>query len=501
MLETREQKQIFAGCAVLVVVLIGVSFWQRSNFLYHDNVDYNALQMQSNQKQEQYNQYLASLGTSAQAQSAIVSQILPQAELQAEVEKTLNVSQKIVVPQIKDSQINISNQNGKPALQKYLSESGPIFDNLKTITDSGLDDIYNSSGDKNKINSMVTDVAAASVQYQKISVPKEAVTFHKQMIVALEAYEDLLKSSKSYMVDSSADAWPEMYKNNVIIGKSVAAAGTEFEQLNSKYNLLGDAETPAEGNVLVPKAQAQFAVVDIWAKAQEALEEAAATSIARFMLAFLDKLANKIEQVYKISNFLYYTDALVSGQYVDDYLNKYVDSSLDRTMIKNFIPEISCGNTKDYSKAFEAKANQYLGFDPASLSPSDPQYYQKMAKVGNYMSSPQGWQTYYQGVASEAQSAAQKAANNELLSPGQKAGRDALGNIISPVEVSVSSLRAIFQRYLSEGSDTTGFVGTQKITSEITQTFLNSFVLKGVVLSDQKTCISVPQSELVTQIQ
>ena len=61
-------------------------------------------------------------------------------------------------------------------------------------------------------------------------------------------------------------------------------------------------------------------------------------ALGQFMLSFMNKLATKIEQSYRISNFLYYSDALVSGEYVDDYLNKYVSDPVDRVMAKNFIP-------------------------------------------------------------------------------------------------------------------------------------------------------------------
>ena len=152
---------------------------------------------------QQYNQYLATLGTSAEAQNQIVNQILPQAELQAEVEKTLNTSQTITVPTLQDSQIKISNSVGKAAMQKYLSDSGSLFDNLKTITDSGLNDIYNSAGDQNKVNSLIADVALADSQYQKIPVPKEAADFHLNWITTnnIDIREDYVKVQLSELIN------------------------------------------------------------------------------------------------------------------------------------------------------------------------------------------------------------------------------------------------------------------------------------------------------------
>lgn len=503
MLETKEQKQIFAGCVALILILGLVSFWHRSNFKYQDAANYQALKQKSQAEQAANDQFLASLGTTADAQKAAVSQLLPEAEVKAEIETALNASQTIIVPTIADSQIKTSSATGKAAVLAYMTQGASIFGDLKTVTDISVDNIYNSAGDSNRVDSLIADVNLALSRLDKLTVPKEAVDFHKQLLVGLQTEADQLSSAKSYASDPSSNPWPRMFKDYVITNKVLAMGGADFKQLNLKYNLLGDRESSvdvAQGTWLTPTAHAQLATVDIWQKAQQALEEIAATSIARFMLAFLDKLANKIEQTYRISNFLYYSDALVSGQYLDDYLNKYVGDSLDQKMIKNFIPEITCGNNKDYSQVFQAKATQHLGFDPASLDPNDPQYYQKLASVGDFLSSPNGWQLTYQDAATQAAASARQAANTELTSPGYKTARDAAGNIITSVQVSIASLRAIFQRYLSEGSSTSQFTTTQQITSQITQTFLNNFVLKGVVLQEQKACISIPQVQLVTQI-
>ena len=169
-------------------------------------------------------------------------------------------------------------------------------------------------------------------------------------------------------------------------------------------------------------------------------------------------------------------------------------------MAKNFIPEVTCGNTQNLNAAFTAKANQYLGFDPSTLDPKDPNYYQKLAKVGDFMSQPSGWDQYYQGIAAQAQSQAQNAANNEINSPGQKAGRDSLGGIITPSATSEDVLRGVFERYMQEGNSNSTFTTTQQITSQIATAFLNNFALKGVTLLEQKVCIAVPQLQLVTRI-
>ena len=502
MLETKEQKQIFAGSIVLIIILGAISLSGHPNFQYRDNTDYQALQQKNQKEQAANNAFLAVLGTTAQAQQAALEQILPKEQLQAAVEQALDANQKITIPVIADSQIKISKTSTKTAMQSYLDQSAPLFKKLQTEANSSAADIFNPGGDVTKINSLAASATADIAAMKKIVVPQDAAGFHKQLIVGLMAYSDLMALSKTYMTGQNQNPWPATYKNYQIITSVLAAGNTEFNQLNSKYKLTdaGD-KSLAKGNWLVPKASAQLATIDIWQKAQQILQQAAATSISQFMLNFLGKLANKIESSYKISNFLYYTDALVSGEYVDDYLNKYVSDPLDREMAKNFIPEVTCGKGKDLNQAFTAKANQYLGFDPTTLDPNDPDYYQKLAKVGNYMSSAQGWKQYYQGLAAQAEAKAQEAASNEINSPGQKAGRDTLGGIVTPSQVSSDVLKSVFERYMQEGNSNSVFSTTQQITSQIASQFLNSFALKGVTLLEQKACIAVPQLQLVTQVQ
>lgn len=496
MLETKQQKQIFAGSMVLIIILSVVSFWHKPNFNYVDNTDRKTLSDNFALRQEAYNKYLASINTTPETQERFFKEIVPESEIRLAVEQELNIKQKIVIPTISDSEIKILNTTGKIVLQKYISQSAPIIEKIKVVTDSSISDIYNTNGDVNKISVLSNEIKILVSEFKNTPVPTEAVNFHKQVLVSLNSYIDILNSSKAYTTGVDLSPWPTTYKNYTIISEANRVAGSEFNNLNTKYHLVAD-NSSEKSSWFIPVAQAQLATIDIWAKAKEALNEVIATAIARFMLAFLDKLANKIEEAYRVSNFLYYSDALVSGQYADDYLNKYVKDPLDRVMIKNFIPQVNCGNNSSYSTAFKAKADGYLGFDPASLDPSDPEYYSKLARVGNFLAQPGGWELYYKDMATQVQAAAEKAAGVELNSPGQKAARDPIGNIITPVAVSVATLQGIFTRYLSEGRSDQQSTVVEKVTSQITQTFLNNFVFKGVVLQEQKTCVAIPQVKLL----
>src|SRR3990167_9434358 len=101
--------------------------------------------------------------------------------------------------------------------------------------------------------------------------------------------------------------------------------------------------------VEVKKAEALFGVGDISITAGDiprlifsAIGKGLIQAFSEFAADYIQSLVDKIEQNYKIANFLYYTDALVSGQYVNDYLDKYTDDAFDSKMIRVFIPQLKC---------------------------------------------------------------------------------------------------------------------------------------------------------------
>jgi len=57
--------------------------------------------------------------------------------------------------------------------------------------------------------------------------------------------------------------------------------------------------------MFIPAASAQMATIDIWQKAKPLWKKPRRPASPKYVLGFLDKLANKIESSYRISNFLY----------------------------------------------------------------------------------------------------------------------------------------------------------------------------------------------------
>ena len=236
----------------------------------------------------------------------------------------------------------------------------------------------------------------------------------------------------------------------------------------------------------------------------DAIEHELVNSFSQFMGSFMDKMLTRLEQNYKIANFMYYSDALVSVQYVNDYLNKYVSDDFDKQIVKKLIPQFNCGkNDPNLKLVFQKKAQDTLGFDPEEVSPSDPEYYTKMAKVGNFLTNPDGsgWGMIYEDMANQAKSEAESAAEKELVSPGLKTPRDTIKKAItSSVNNIISAQRAGMQSIMQLGisnakSLVSGMVG------KITENLITKFVFKGAaadenalgVLKEQSTCLASAQ--------
>jgi hypothetical protein len=516
MLETKEQKQILAGCLILVLILSGISLFS------HPNLTYKEPQIVKKDEQnilrsKAYLDYFAAANIDKQASDDLFNTILTKEDVQKEVEQKLNVTQKITPPILDQSKIKISADTTEAQVNEYLASTiTDVYDfnlaakslsaNLFTDTTVSPDKI------EGEVNNLINKLYSSEA-------PKEAESMHKALITAYLSYKDFLQSAKSFNADYSQDEnfWPEVYKNYVIANDSSNTYQNELGKLSSKYNIAAitihsnyavrpQDSRPYAVKILIPEAQAflgltfTFSIGDIPSLVMDAVKEGLRSAFLQFMGAMLNKLVTKIEQNYAITNFLYYTDALVNGQYVEDYLNKYVNDPLDKIIVKKLIPQYNCGVNPDLKSVFQAQANQYLGYDPASVSINDPDYYEKMARAGDFMATPAGWQQYYDGLASQAENKAQKSAEDELTSSGLKTPRSVIGSSISSsINSIISAERASLTAVLQLGINNAESI-ISSFVAQLTQTLVNKFVFQGVsgnsgsvaVLKEQKTCVSTP---------
>jgi hypothetical protein len=521
MLETKEQKRTFIACIVIVIILGLITACSKPDFKFADNHNYNQ-QSQDVQSSKAYLDYINSLKIDPSASKDLFQNIISEDDIRKEVAAELQINQPITLPTINSTAFNVTKASGQNAVTQYLTDSvGPVVAfNKQTAT---LNQVLFSS-DSNVPNAVRYQLDGLQSKLTGIPVPQEAMTIHTALLSVLSSYKDLTQLATGYSNKQLADPWANVYKDYAAINQSVGTYNKEYQKLDNKYKLssLPDfhyAEKQDDaGFFMVPKAQALFGlgdltitVGDIPSLIMDAIKQGLTSSFTQFMSTFLNKVIAQIESNYAIANFLYYSDALVSGQYANDYLDKYVKDPLDRKVIQQFIPQFSCGaqNNSALKPLFQAKAMQNLGFDPSSLNPKDPNYYEKLAHVGDFLSSPQGWQLQYQSLADQAESASQQAIDRELSSSGLKSPRSSVTSDISNSITSiVSGESASFNAMMNLGAiNASSFISS--FVALATQNLINKFVFSGAVknssgqiavLKEQSTCLAAAQLQVVIPV-
>lgn len=514
MFKTKQQKIIFFTAILCAVVLIFVTVWQSTPFQYLNTVDYKKLAEEDAKQQEAYKKYLQAIQPDPVASQDLFKELITEQDVKAEVEKELNVNQKIELPKIDESQLVIEKNSNKDTLVNYFAQvSAQTQDfNNKVFDSSKL--FFSESADSETLASVADYAFRFEKNIAKTPVPTEAVAFQKASLATFRTYQDLTKVAREYYGSpEESKPWPEVYKNYAIINQELATAKAEFNKLDQKYSLsdvpaihLAKTGSEEQGFRFIKKADAVFGLGDttiivgnIPEEIEKAAKQALAAAFSKFITIYLDKLITAIEKNYKIANFLYYTDAVIRGQYVNDFLTKYVTDPLDRQIATRFIPQFNCGQSNDELKnVFKAKAQEYLGYDPAKVSPADPQFLQKLARAGDFMASPQGWELSYKEIANKALSEAEKAVNQELTSSGLKSPRDLIGKQISASlsAIANSQSAALFSSLNLGVVNVDKIVG--KLVSGILDNLFNKFLFKGAtVLKEQNACIAVPQIQPV----
>lgn len=489
-------KKYFLGIiGFLVVVLLVVTFVQPGSFRYNEEGVTKEEQAKADALRKQYAEYLASIKPDPEASKKLFRELIDEKQLEKQVAAELKTNQKITVPEIPNSKLALTQESGQAPVDTYFKAVQPVIRQYAQNAGSSAPRLFNDADPEQ----IAIDTTAALEQLYKTPVPEDVLAFHKAEIGTMEQIVALANTAE--VVDEpKADPWPKVYEQYAVINDQTKVLKDEFSRLDQKYALTtprGEGQEPIVQSRIIKTANAQFSVVvveDIWATVEKIAREALASAFANFMNKFLDKLITDIQENYYVANFLYYTDALVRGQYVEDYLDKYITDAVDQQIITRFIPQFNCADNKDdLAPIFIAKAREYLGFDPSTIDPTSSDFYSKMGRLPDLF--PEEQELNFRGSAQTAMIRANESAIIEQLTPtGTKLPRsDVLGKQITTTVASINAqLQAAFNAKLGLGTNNTQSVVSQLVSSTINQ-FVDKYVFKGVVLKEQETCIQLPQ--------
>ncbi len=495
-------KYLAGGILALVVILLAVTLIQPSNFLFKDKTDYEKQQEQAAAEQKEYAEYLASIKPDPEASLRLYQNVIDPVEVEKAVALELNTAQKVAIPTIPDSKIVLASRSDKDAVVNYFVSVGKMINDFNTQVSPTTRELFDQGATPADYTAGLATTAALVDKMYQTPVPAEAVGFHKAELVAMDNLRGLIGQAQNYAGGAESNPWPGVYASHTIINSGQSTAEAEFKKLDGKYNLaqITVSDVPLAAQLgLVKEAQAQFAVADFPQTARYIYDQALGAAFSNFFSVFLESFIGQLESNYKISNFLYYTDALITGQYLNDYLTKYVPDPLDRSLIRRFVPQVSCaGNQENLEPIFQAKAREF--FNPNTLNPTDANFYEQLARGGQVsFSTPTGQKSLFEQYASGALSQAHDAAMTELTESqgGLKVSRNTTTNVI---ESTITSIKGSLQSAI-EGRLNLGAYDPQSIVSKIVSQglteFEKKFIFKGAVLKEQSTCIPFPQLQPV----
>ncbi len=501
----------FIALAALALIVIVVA--QPGSLSFRNKTDYDALRRQAELENQQYADLLAYVEPDYEASQQFLKKIATEDLVREQVETSLQTKQQINIPAIADSEIKFTPRSDRDTVVNYLNDVGSMVDNYSKQINPKISTLFADSGDVVSPQNAKRDTEVFVQNLRGLPVPSEMAAMHKANIVAFEEYGNMFATASDYAAALDSEPWDDVYGDYAVINNRMSVTKTELEKVRAKYAIT-DQEIPvAWQGFFIKTAQAQWLVVDVEQLAWEAVKAGLAKAFSQFAVKMIDKLVAHIDKTFAIASQLYYSQDL-GRFYSIEYMQKFVDDPLDQDIIKQFLPEYFCvpKNKEELSNIFNAKAAENRGTDIV-IDPADPQFLQKLARLGgdekNY---PGWWEGYYEDLASRTQQEAQTAATKEVTSPGLKTGRSLITNQIDKTMSTILGVQesAIKGTFDLGTNNTENFVGS--LIATVVESMVNKFVFTPLgggeggsvgglgVVSESNVCLRTPKINPVVPV-
>lgn len=480
-MEDKNKKIMSAVIGIAVLALVVVTVWEPGSLSFRDPTDYDEQARLAQEELEQYRELLASIEPNVAASQQFLQKVATEELVREEVEAALQTNQRVTIPQVANSEINLASRNDRDFVVNYLNDTRSMMANYSESIKGSVDDLFSPTGSAAELARAEALTNDFVNNWKTVSVPPSAAELHKASMTALDQYGDVFAAAKDYSGIQTNEPWPTVYNKYAVIDNRLASVKTELEKLNATFAFAPE-EVELPDFSLVQTAHAQFGfgtivTIDWQMILYEGIRTGLARSFAQFSINMIDKLVGHIEKNFAIASQLYYSNEL-GRFYSVEYMQKFVSDPLDRDIISKFIPEYFCINPdgRQLRDIFVAKARENVGNDLV-INPADPDFLQKLARLGadekNY---PLWWEGYYQSLAAQTKAEADKAATKEVVSPGVKSGRDIVN---SQIQKTVSSILGV-QESAINGAMELGSNNAENIASQlvagIVQNLVNKFI-------------------------
>jgi lysozyme family protein len=126
--------------------------------------------------------------------------------------------------------------------------------------------------------------------------------------------------------------------------------------------------------------------------------------------------------------------------------------------------------------------------------------YKKMAALGDQQAFAEGWEQIVESIATQAQSAAKDAAQQELLSSGKKNARDATASQInSSINAVENTQLAALISTIGIGSNNVKVGPVESVVKGIVESLINNFLFNGAqkTFKEQAVCAALPSATIL----
>jgi hypothetical protein len=492
MYKLQQQKKVIAAILVAVITLSVVTIANNPEFVYK-SPSINTEEAQKSFKEQlererlAYQEYLKSQSIDLEASKLLFKEVVSEEEVRVMVEEELGVDQKVVIPAVPTEKLKVQSVSNGPVIKEYFDSIGRYTNDLIEKAQYSVRNMYmpeigsNNEALAGQVNSHVESVYG-------LDIPQDAVVFHKAYINVYESLARQIALARSYQESGNTELRSkDFYKELVITDSQAKLMMQEYDALSKKYANLPSLEQLALSSQKTDSVWVTLGIIheaDAFLGALgtffvEVLKDAVAAAAGAIINDLLARLIDKIEKSYIISNFLYYSDAVVASKYANDYLDKYINDPLEQDLIKKFIPQMNCGdpNLEEIEDLARQKASEYLGYDPSTLDPNSEEFYEEVARVGHTLSYEDNWVIDAHGAAGKVEGRAKDAATDEVTSEGKKAAVSSTPGKLQ-VKASVGAIQGTQTAGLIALSITPG-VNLRSVTSFVST--LASTIIKSLI--------------------
>lgn len=491
--------------SALALILVIVTLWSPTSFRLSNQ---KTNQSQSEIQYQEYKKLLEQIKPDPDASKKLFEEIISQVEIKQKVENEFQVKQSVEAPVLPKGTVKVSG-TGKEAVVSYFKSLGELINDYNSNVEPVSSESFSEYADLNSLKSAISKSTAYFNQLKSLPVPSELAKFHEAHLLTVQSQKELFQSALAFQSGINTSPWPEVYKQHIISNSQFAITDKEFEQVD-KQNSIKDISLvdPVKrnfaqqvwGSVKIKQANAFAGVMDtvvvvgdVPQAVKQVEEKLLSAAYATYITGFLQYLSKQINFTYTVSNVGYYFDSVYKGQYLPNYLDKYVRPE-DRELVKLFLGKLTCGkfDPQKLQPILYARAFDHLGFNPSEIDYSSPDYTDKIAAVGEFLATDLGQREQLLGQADAADAEANRATILELTGSGVKSQRDLKSNQISAsLAVIQSAQNASLQSLLSLGNDNTeNLVST--VVSKILQSFTSNFVFQGAVFQEEAVCTPIP---------